>query len=63
MIAEKEFFKINEARSEKEMMIISSESRLADQIKSPNLLALVTIKIAVTSGIKIRKAATKNPIM
>ena len=62
MIAEKEFFKISEAKSEKEITIKISESKLADQIKSPNLLEFVTSKIAKFSGIKIKKAVRRNPI-
>ena len=60
-MAEKEFFRISDARSAKEIMIKSSASKLTDQIKSPNLLALTTIRIAPTNGIKIKKAARKNP--
>ena len=61
MIAEKEFFRINEDKSEKEITIISSESKLPDQTRRPILLALVIKKIAVTNGIKIKKAAIKKP--
>jgi hypothetical protein len=61
MIAEKEFLRINEDKSEKEITIISSESKLPDQIRSPILLALVMKKIAAIKGIKIKKAAIKKP--
>ena len=46
MIEEKEFFKISEARSAKEITIINSESKLKDQIKRPNLSALV-VKVSL----------------